>query len=91
MSKIVRIILNFFFIEEYQFRGTFLVIDIFWKIQFLKQMHQPYLKEAYAHHTTALQVQAPTPLLLRLSYGPATLLQLHVKIAASGKYLSQLL
>ena len=54
-------------------------------------MHQPYLKEAYAHHTTALQVQAPTPLLLRLSYGPATLLQLHVKIAASGKYLSQLL
>ena len=26
---------NFFFIEEYQFKGTFLVIDIFWKLQSL--------------------------------------------------------
>ena len=26
---------NFFFIEEYQFRGIFVVIDIFWKLQFL--------------------------------------------------------
>ena len=29
MSKIIRIFLNFFFIEEYQFRSTFFVIDIF--------------------------------------------------------------
>ena len=35
MSKIIRIFLNFFFIEEYQFRGIFVVIDIFWKIHFL--------------------------------------------------------
>ena len=27
MSKIIRIFLNFFFIEEYQFRRTFFVID----------------------------------------------------------------
>ena len=36
MSKIIRIFLNFFFIEEYQFRGMFFFIDIFWKLQFLK-------------------------------------------------------
>ena len=30
VSKIIRIFLNFFFIEEYQFRSTFFVIDIFW-------------------------------------------------------------
>ena len=36
MSKIIRIFLNFFFIEEYQFRGTYIVIGIFWKLQFLK-------------------------------------------------------
>ena len=36
MSKIIRIFLNLFFIEEYQFRGTFFVIDIFRKLQFLK-------------------------------------------------------
>ena len=36
MSKIIRIFLNFFFIEEYQFRGMFFVVDISWKIQFLK-------------------------------------------------------
>ena len=35
MSKIIRIFLNFFLIEEYQFRGIFVVIDIFWKLQFL--------------------------------------------------------
>ena len=35
MSKIIRIFLNFFFIEEYQFRGIFVVSDIFWKLQFL--------------------------------------------------------
>ena len=35
MSKIIRIFLIFFFIEEYQFRGIFVVIDIFWKIHFL--------------------------------------------------------
>ena len=38
MSKIIRIFLNFFFIEEYQFRGTFFDIDIFWKLQFLKHV-----------------------------------------------------
>ena len=36
MSKIIRIFLNFFFIGEYQFRGMFFVIDIFWELQFLK-------------------------------------------------------
>ena len=36
MSKIIQIFLIFFFIEEYQFRGMFFVIDIFWKLQFLK-------------------------------------------------------
>ena len=35
MSKIIRIF-PFFFIEEYQFRGMFFIIDIFWKLQFLK-------------------------------------------------------
>ena len=35
MSKIIRIFLNFFFIEEYNFRGMFFIIDIFWKLQFL--------------------------------------------------------
>ena len=34
MSKIIRIFLNFFFIEEYQFRSTFFVIDFFDKINF---------------------------------------------------------
>ena len=27
---------HFFFIEQYQFRRTFLIIDIFWQLQFLK-------------------------------------------------------
>ena len=37
MSKIVRIFLIFFFfIEEYQFRGMFFVINIIWKLEFLK-------------------------------------------------------
>ena len=45
MSKIIRIFLIFFFIEEYQFRGTFFVIDIFWKLQFLK--HFVYQNHAY--------------------------------------------
>ena len=35
MSKIIQICLNFFFIEEFDFRGTPFVIDIFWKLQFL--------------------------------------------------------
>ena len=30
MAKIIRIFLNFVYIEEYQFRSTFFVIDIFW-------------------------------------------------------------
>ena len=36
MSKIIRIFIIFFFIDEYQFRGTYIVIGIFWKLQFLK-------------------------------------------------------
>ena len=36
MSKIIQIFLKKFFIEEYQFRGTYIVIGIFWKLQFLK-------------------------------------------------------
>ena len=35
MSKIIRIFLIFFFIEEYQFRRRFFVIIIFLKLQFL--------------------------------------------------------
>ena len=38
MSKIIRISLNFFVIEEYQFTGMFFVADIFWKLQFLKHI-----------------------------------------------------
>ena len=29
MSKIIGIFINFFFIEEYELRGTFVVIDVF--------------------------------------------------------------
>ena len=36
MSDILRIFLNFFFIEEYQYMGMFFVIDIFWKLPILK-------------------------------------------------------
>ena len=36
MSKIIRIFLISFFIEEYQFRGMIFVIDFFWNLQFLK-------------------------------------------------------
>ena len=35
LSKIVRIFLIFFFIEEYQYRRSFFDIVIFWKLQFL--------------------------------------------------------
>ena len=35
MSKIIRIFLNFFFIEEYKFRSTFLLLAFFDKINFL--------------------------------------------------------
>ena len=35
MSEIIQIFLKKFFIEEYQFRGIFAVIDISWKLQFL--------------------------------------------------------
>ena len=35
MSKNIRIFLKKKFIEEYDFRGTLFVIDIFWKLQFL--------------------------------------------------------
>ena len=34
-SKIIGILLNFFFIEQYQFRSTFFVFNIFWWHQFL--------------------------------------------------------
>jgi hypothetical protein len=37
-SKIIRIFLNFFFIEEYQSRDMFFVNDIFWKLNFLKHI-----------------------------------------------------
>ena len=36
MAKIDWIFLNFFFIEKYQFRDMFFVIDIFWKLELLK-------------------------------------------------------
>ena len=36
MSKIIWIFLNFFFIEDYEFRNIFFVIDISWKVQILK-------------------------------------------------------
>ena len=36
MSKIIRIFLNLFFIEEYGCKGTLFDIDIFWKLHFLK-------------------------------------------------------
>ena len=36
MSKNIRIFLKKIFIEEYQSRGTYIVIGIFWKLQFLK-------------------------------------------------------
>ena len=39
MSKIIRIFLIFFFIEEYDFRGTLFVIDIFWKLHFFKPLY----------------------------------------------------
>ena len=35
MSKNIQIFLKKIFIEEYDFRGTLFVIDIFWKLQFL--------------------------------------------------------
>ena len=38
MSKIIRIFPKKIFIEQYQFRSTFFVIDIFWKIQFLNHL-----------------------------------------------------
>ena len=37
MAKIIQIFLNFFFIDEYQFRRRFFIIAIFWKLQFLNQ------------------------------------------------------
>ena len=36
---------HFFFIKEYQFRGMFFVVDIFWKLWFLK--HFVYWNHAY--------------------------------------------
>ena len=38
MSKIIQIFLKICFIEEYDFRGTLFVIDIFWKLQFLNTL-----------------------------------------------------
>ena len=35
-SKIIRTFLNFFFIEEYQYRDMFFIVEIFWKLQLLK-------------------------------------------------------
>ena len=42
MSKIIRIFLKLFLIEEYDFRGTFFVNDTFWKLHFLN--HFIFLK-----------------------------------------------
>ena len=39
MSKIIRIFLNFFFIEEYPFRSTFFVIDIFLITSIFKSLY----------------------------------------------------
>ena len=44
MSKIIRIF-RIFFIEEYQIRGMFFHIDIFWHLQFPK--HLVYWNHAY--------------------------------------------
>ena len=49
MSKIIWIFLNFFFIEEYQFRGIFVVIDIFWKLQFLNHFVTKIM-QFFNHH-----------------------------------------
>ena len=35
MSKNIRIFLEKIFIEKYDFKSTFFVIDMFWKLQFL--------------------------------------------------------
>ena len=35
MSKNIRMFLKKIFMEEYDFRDTLFVIDIFWKLQFL--------------------------------------------------------
>ena len=36
MFRINRIFIDFFIIQAYDFRCTFFIIDIFWKLQFLK-------------------------------------------------------
>ena len=38
MSKIVRIFLDLFLVEKYDFSGTLFVIDIFWKLRFLNTL-----------------------------------------------------
>ena len=58
MSKTIRIFLNFFFIEEYQFWGIFVVIDIFWKFQFLNHFVtkiMPIFQSPPAKHTLICQ------------------------------------
>ena len=58
MSKIIQIFLIFFFIEEYQFKGFFVVIDIFWKLQFLNHFVtkiMPIFQSAPAKRTLICQ------------------------------------
>ena len=57
MSKIIRIFLNLFFIEEYQFRSTFFVIDIDdinFEILLFSKNNAQFLK---ARHYTNLRIQ----------------------------------
>ena len=39
MSKIIRIVLIFFFIEEFHFRSTFFIIDIFLKTSIFEALY----------------------------------------------------
>ena len=48
-----------FFIEEYQIKGIFFVIDIFWKLQFLKRFVtkiMPFFQSPTAKHTLIYQI-----------------------------------
>ena len=37
LSKFIKNLSIFFFIEEFKFRAMFFIVYIFWKLQFLKQ------------------------------------------------------
>ena len=55
MSKIIRIFLIFFFTKEYQFRRRFLVIVIFWKLQYLN--HFVFWNGAQCEHLCESQIK----------------------------------